>query len=60
MKNDSLIFAKPPSDSISLENCKFYHVNDIPGLSAPPKGSFDLRKNVDEYLGHVDFKNKIR
>ena len=58
MKNNSLIFAKPPSDSISLEDCEFYHVQDIPGLSEPPKGSFDLRKNVNEYLGHVDFKNK--
>ena len=58
MKNNSLIFAKPPSDSISLEDCEFYHVQDIPGLSEPPKGSFDLRKGVNEYLGYVDFKNK--
>ena len=58
MKNNSPIFAKPPSNSISLEDCKFYHVQDIPGLSESPKASFDLRKNVDEYLGHVDFKNK--
>ena len=58
MKNNQPIFAKPPSNSISLEDCQFYHVQDIPGLSESPKGSFDLRKNVDEYLGHVDFKNK--
>ena len=58
MKNNSPIFAKPPSDNISLEDCYFYHVMDIPGLNEPPKGSFDLRKGVDEYLGHVDFKNK--
>jgi len=58
MKNNSPIFAKPPSDSISLEDCEFYHVQDIPGLSEPTKGSFDLRKNVNEFLGHTDFKNK--
>ena len=58
MKNNSPIFAKPPSDSISLEDCEFYHVQDIPGLSEPPKGFLDLRKGVNEYLGHVDFKNK--
>ena len=58
MKNNSLIFAKPPSDSISLENCKFYHIQDIPGLSEPTKRSFDLRKGVNEYLGCVDFKIK--
>ena len=58
MKNNSPIFAKPPSDNISLEDCEFYHVMDIPGLSEPTKGTWDLRKGVDEYLGHVDFKNK--
>ena len=58
MKNNSPIFAKPPSDNISLEDCFFYHVMDIPGLSEPTKGEWDLRKGVDEYLGHVDFKNK--
>ena len=58
MKNNSQIFEKPPSDNISLEDCIFYHVMDIPGLSEPTKGTWDLRKGVDEYLGHVDFKNK--
>ena len=58
MKNNSPIFAKPPSDNISLEDCIFYHVMDVPGLSEPTKGEWDLRKGVDEYLGHVDFKNK--
>ena len=58
MKNNSPFFAKPPSDSIPLEDCEFYHVMDIPGLSEPPKGIFDLRKGVNEFLGHVDFKNK--
>jgi len=58
MKNNSPIFAKPPSDNISLGDCEFYHVMDIPGLSEPPKGKWDLRKGVDKYLGHVDFKNK--
>ena len=58
MKNNSPIFAKPPSDNISLEDCKFYHVMDIPGLSEPTKGDWDLRKGVDEYLGHLNFKNR--
>ncbi len=55
MKNNSPIFAKPPSDNILLEDCQLYHVKDIPGLSEPTKGSFDLRKGVNEYLGCVDF-----
>ena len=48
MKNNSPIFAKPPSNSISLEDCEFYHAQVIPGLSAPIKGEWDLRKGVDE------------
>ena len=58
MENSSPIFAKPPSDNISLEDCEFYHVMDIPGISEPTEGTWDLRKGVDDYLGHVDFKNK--
>ena len=58
MKNNSPIFSKSPSDNMSLVDCFFYHVMDIPGLSEPTKGEWDLRKGVDEYLGHVDFKNK--
>ena len=58
MKNNSPFFAKPPSDSILLEDCQFYHVQDIPGLSELTKGSFDLRKGINEYLGHVNFNNK--
>ena len=58
MKNNSPIFAKPPSDNISLEDCEFYHVQNIPGLSEPTKGAYDLRKGINEYLGHVNFNNK--
>ena len=58
MKNNSLIFAKSPSDNISLEDCEFYHVQNIPGLSEPTKGTYDLRKGINEYLGHVNFNNK--
>ena len=39
-------------------NCYFYHVQEIPGLSKPTKGLFDLRKNIDQLLGNCTFKNK--
>ena len=58
MKNNSIIFAKPPSDNISLEDCEFHHVQNIPGLSEPTKGVVDWRKGINEYLGHVNFNNK--
>ena len=51
-------YTNRPNKKISIEDCKFYHVQDLPGLSEPTKGIWDLRANVDEYLGKVDFKNK--
>jgi hypothetical protein len=46
-----------PKD-ISLDDCMFYTVQDIPGLANSTKGFWDLRKNTEAYLGYVDFKNK--
>jgi len=41
----------------ALENCYFYHTFDIPGTGVL-KGDWDLRENIDSYLGNVDFKKK--
>ena len=43
---------------VALEDCRFYTVQDIPGLREPTKGEWDLRKNVDKYLGGLVFKDK--
>jgi hypothetical protein len=40
------------------KNCSFYHVQEIPGLTKPTVGPFDLRKNIDQLLGNCTFKNK--
>ena len=58
MSIDKNIFVEPPTKEISIDDCLFYHVQEIPGMSEPTKGSFDLRKGVNDYLGNVDFKNK--
>jgi hypothetical protein len=52
-----LIYAQPPSETASLENCYFYHTIDLPGYGTI-HGSWDLREHLDEYLGFVDFKDK--
>ena len=51
-------YTNRPNKKISIEDCKFYHVQNLPGLSEPTKGDWDLRPNVNNYLGNVDFKNK--
>ncbi len=56
MKN--LNYTNPPTKEILIDDCSFYHIQDLPGLTEPTKGIWDLRANVDEYLGKVDFKNK--
>ena len=71
MKSNSVIFEKPPTNDIALEDCDFQHAIDIPGVSSEymkglktdkfPEGEpipFDVRKDVNKLLGNVDFKNK--
>jgi 2-polyprenyl-3-methyl-5-hydroxy-6-metoxy-1,4-benzoquinol methylase len=49
------IYATPRA--VSIEDCEFYHVMDLPGFGRVG-GQWDLRGRVDEYLGHVDFRGK--
>ncbi len=46
-----------PRQITNLEQCFFYHTMDIPGYGHV-EGEWDLRGNVREYLGNVDFKGK--
>ena len=41
----------------NVEECAFYHHMDLPGLREVGNG-WDLRKTVDDYLGHFDFRGK--
>lgn len=40
------------------KNCFFYHVQEIPGITKPTTGLFDLRENINQLLGKCNFKNK--
>jgi len=40
------------------KNCSFYHIQEIPGITKPTIGLFDLRKNINQLLGNNNFKNK--
>jgi len=46
-----------PSRLPDLKDCYFYHTLNVPGQGLI-KGDWDLRGNIDAYLGHVDFKGK--
>lgn len=41
----------------SLEECCFYHTTDLPGHGTVT-GAWDLRPNIDRYLGGVDFRGR--
>jgi hypothetical protein len=45
------------TNPISIEDCDFYHVMDLPGVGRIG-GQWDLRGHVDEYLGNVNFGGK--
>jgi len=50
------IFATPQPPA-SLSDCYFYHTMEIPEHGVV-KGEWDLRPNIDRYLGQVDVKGK--
>ena len=40
-----------------VSECYFYHTTDLPGIGTI-EGNWDLRENLTEYLGNVEFQNK--
>lgn len=58
MKKHKNIWAIPNYENLSIDDCEFYTVQDVPGLDKPTKGEWDLRAGVDNYLGHVEFNGK--
>lgn len=61
MANDKLNWGKPPSNNISLSDCEWYHLMEIPGLGnddLTPSISFDVRDDIGNILGNLDFKGK--
>jgi SAM-dependent methyltransferase len=49
------LFALPPEEAPTLEECGFYHSIELPGLGLQ-HGQWDLRPGIDEYLGKTDFR----
>jgi SAM-dependent methyltransferase len=46
-----------PRHVTNVDECYFYHHMDLPGLEEVGRG-WDLRKTIDDYLGHFDFHGK--
>jgi hypothetical protein len=46
-----------PREHVSLTDCFFYHTMDLPGIGVVGT-EWDLRANVDAYLGNVEFAGK--
>jgi SAM-dependent methyltransferase len=53
----SEIYASQPASTPRLSDCAFYQTIDIPGLGVQA-GQWDLRGNVHNYLGDLDFAGK--
>tara|TARA_B110000438_G_C15760706_1_gene627141 strand:- start:134 stop:907 length:774 start_codon:yes stop_codon:yes gene_type:complete len=43
-------------NDINVEDCYFYHTMELPDFGVV-YGEWDLRKNLNKYLGNVDFSN---
>lgn len=50
------LFAEP-REVTDAGQCLFYHTIDLPGHGCI-QGEWDLRRGIDNYLGHVDFRGK--
>jgi hypothetical protein len=57
MREKKITWGEPPSSNIRLDDCEWYHIMEVPGLGLTD-GIFDCRKDIDNILGNLDFKNK--
>tara|TARA_B100000902_G_C27227327_1_gene872937 strand:- start:101 stop:964 length:864 start_codon:yes stop_codon:yes gene_type:complete len=55
---DKIVWGEPPSENISLDDCEWYHIMEVPGVDGLTKGVFDLREDISNIFGNLDFKNK--
>ena len=58
MTDKKIQWGSPPSDNISLNDCEWYHIMEIPGIEGLTDGVFDCRDDIGNILGNLDFKNK--
>ena len=58
MTDKKIQWGAPPSDNISLNDCEWYHIMEIPGIDGLTDGVFDCRDDIGNILGNLDFKNK--
>ena len=58
MREKKITWGKPPSENISLEDCEWYHIMEIPGVEGLTNGVFDCREDIDNIFGNLDFNGK--
>ena len=46
-----------PRHVTNVDECRFYHHMDLPGIGEVGKG-WDLRRTIDDYLGRSDFRGQ--
>ena len=57
MREKKITWGKPPSENISLDDCEWYHIMEVPGIGLTD-GIFDCRDDIDNILGNLDFTGK--
>jgi hypothetical protein len=57
MRAKKIIWGQPPSNDISIDDCEWYHIMEVPGIGLVD-GVFDCRVDIDNIFGNLDFKNK--
>lgn len=57
MREKKITWGKPPSENISLDDCEWYHIMEVPGIGLTD-GIFDCRDDIDNIFGNLDFTGK--
>ena len=57
MREKKITWGKPPSESIPLNDCEWYHIMEVPGIGLT-EGVFDCREDIDNIFGNLDFNGK--
>ena len=57
MREKKITWGNPPSENISLDDCEWYHIMEVPGIGLT-EGVFDCREDIDNIFGNLDFNGK--
>ena len=54
MREKKIIWGQPPSNKISLDDCEWYHIMEVPGLGLTKNAEFDCREDITKNIDSLE------